>query len=768
MGGFLSGKSNASDTQPIASTLRVQTSLFGRPVPIGCGQARHSGNLIWWGNFQSQKAKSPGGKGGAVGGFFGKGNSQTTYSVSAIVSIGEGPITAYDTIYNGTSVTWLVEPSLTVQAALASLGVTATNGNPYPVTLELGTYPQTAWGYLTANYPTQALGYQGDAIACFTNLGLGSSASFPNFSWEVTWGIYGTDGLGPDVSPDLWISAFLTNQDWGLHGFPVGLLGDLSHYGSFCLAYGLVMSVSMTDQTTAQSHLQDLMIATASDFKWSQGQLTIVPYADLPNTSSGGVVYNPILAPVYTLTRADFLPNQGSLGNSSSSETTPISTSRKDSVDAPNYLQLEYLDRNSFYNPVSVTVSDEGAIEERWVIPTDLRSHHFWTTQSAALQSAALQLGRERVLAQYQFTLPPWAVLLEVFDIVALVEPALGLNGALVRIVEIQENQDFTLTFTAELVPQTLGPITYQTQNPLGYATNADADSGEINTPIIFEPPSTLAASQVWAAVSGVNTSPNTNNDQWGGCYVWVSTDGGANYSQIGQISAPARQGVLTAALPSVTPNVGGQTIDSTNTLSVNLAESAGALATATSADMTALVTLCWVDGELIAYQNATLTSASHYGLTPMVRGAYGSTIGSHAVGSQFARLDGNVFAYTYTAGQVGTTISIKFQGYNIFGGGLQDLSTLTAYTHTITGPGGRTETYSPTTTAGANYTQAFSPVFASGPGGSPVPYVNITWSPTAGDSLHVVSVTTSQVVFAILNAGVQVARAVTLIATGI
>ena len=267
--------------------------------------------------------------------------------------------------------------------------------------------------------------------------------------------------------------------------------------------------------------------------------------------------------------------------------------------------------------------------------------------------------------------------------------------------------------------------------------------------------------------MSGVNTGATTNNDEWGGCFVWVSTDGGANYAQIGQISAPARQGVLTSVLPSVSANPSGLTVDNTNTLAVNLTESAGALSTATAADMNALVTICWVDGEIVAYQNATLTSANHYSLQPLVRGAYGSAIGSHAIGSQFARLDSNIFAYAYTAGQVGSTIFIKFQSYNVVGGGVQDLSTVTAYSHTIAGPTGRTETYSPTTSAGSNYTQTFSPTFSSGPSGSPVPFVSITWSPTLGDSLNVVSVSTSQVVFAIMNGGTQVARAVSIVATG-
>lgn len=94
------------------------------------------------------------------------------------------------------------------------------------------------------------------------------------------------------------------------------------------------------------------------------------------------------------------------------------------------------------------------------------------------------------------------------------------------------------------------------------------------------------------------------------------------------------------------------------------------------------MTTLCYVGGELVSYQTATLTAAYRYSLAPLIRGAYGSPIAAHAIGSAFARLDEAVFKQTYAAGQIGSTIKIKLQPFNIYGGGAPDLSTLTTYSY--------------------------------------------------------------------------------------
>ena len=179
------------------------------------------------------------------------------------------------------------------------------------------------------------------------------------------------------------------------------------------------------------------------------------------------------------------------------------------------------------------------------------------------------------------------------------------------------------------------------------------------------------------------------------------------------------------------------------------------------------MTTLCYVGGELVSYQTATLTAAYRYSLAPLIRGAYGSPIAAHAIGSAFARLDEAVFKQTYAAGQIGSTIKIKLQPFNIYGGGAPDLSTLTAYSYTVLGAGVRTETSTVTTTAAAVTVVTFSQRFASGPSGSPVPFVNISWTTQTGDTLEIVEVTTVAVKFGIRNGGAYVARSATVVVQG-
>jgi hypothetical protein len=203
-----------------------------------------------------------------------------------------------------------------------------------------------------------------------------------------------------------------------------------------------------------------------------------------------------------------------------------------------------------------------------------------------------------------------------------------------------------------------------------------------------------LAAIQVLSASSGATvaaqpglTTPEgaagTVDPNWGGCYVWVSTDN-VSYSQIGQINGPARQGTLTAAFPAFT----GSNPDSSDTLSVSLLESGGTLSSGTLSDAQNAVTLAIVDNELLSYETATLTGPNAYNLTTLFRGLYGSQAVVHSSGARFARLDSAVFQYDLPSAWIGTTLYVKLQSFNIFGAAVQDLSTCVAYTYEPTGSG--------------------------------------------------------------------------------
>jgi hypothetical protein len=209
-----------------------------------------------------------------------------------------------------------------------------------------------------------------------------------------------------------------------------------------------------------------------------------------------------------------------------------------------------------------------------------------------------------------------------------------------------------------------------------GIVPTIAADPGNVNPPIIFEPPGALTNCQlvIWFIVTGA--SPN-----WGGCQVWVSGDD-TTFGVIGAVGRGGVQGILTAPFPA------GTDPDTANTLSVDLTESAGTLTSATAHDADLGLTLAYVDGELISYSAATLISLSHYNLGSYLRrGDYGTPIGAHAAGSAFG-LALTAFIHEYPSNLIGQTLYFKFTSFNSIGAQPQDLASVSAYAYKVTGAG--------------------------------------------------------------------------------
>ena len=415
------------------------------------------------------------------------------------------------------------------------------------------------------------------------------------------------------------------------------------------------------------------------------GQAIVISYNYAASAS-----YLPDTTPIYAFTIDDFLPNQGTVGSGLAPANSPVLCVRKSRDQMLNSVKVEYLDRNNTYNPVDIEVKDEASITAFGKYrPTDIKQFHFFCLAGAAQQSATLQLIRQQIARTFQFTVGRhFLLILRLMALATITDEGQGLNAQPVRIIEIQENTDFTLTITAEEYLGTVSAPEYGTQNPGAVPINYNAAPGSVNAPIIFEPTDELNATnslgplQIWAAVSGQNTAA------WGGCYIWASYDG-QNFQKVGEIIGPARMGLTTSALPAVAVNAtGGPTIDTADTLGVNLSMSAGSLASGTQADALALNTLCYLGGELLAYETATLTAANEYSLDYLVRGAYGTegAIASHPAGTPFVRLDANIFALAFDQSRIGATLTLKFQSFNIYQGGVQSLADCAPYSYTISG----------------------------------------------------------------------------------
>jgi hypothetical protein len=286
------------------------------------------------------------------------------------------------------------------------------------------------------------------------------------------------------------------------------------------------------------------------------------------------------------------------------------------------------------------------------------------------------------VRTKFTFKLSWEYCLLDPMDVVTITDANLGLANTPVRIIEIEEDDKGLLAITAEeLVSGVSTPAFYQNASAGGAAPNWAVPAVPINAPLIFEPPpqSTGGVMQLWVGASG--SGVGSTSPQWGGANVFASVDN-VTYAQITVVAAPLRQGALTAALPA---SSGWDTVD---TLAVNLAESGGALAGTSQKAAQQGATLALVDSELLAYESATLTGANAYALTGLSRGLGGSVGAAHVTGAPFARIDSAVVKYDLPTNLVGQTLYLKFQSFNAFGGGLQDLSTCVAYPYAPSGAG--------------------------------------------------------------------------------
>lgn len=202
--------------------------------------------------------------------------------------------------------------------------------------------------------------------------------------------------------------------------------------------------------------------------------------------------------------------------------------------------------------------------------------------------------------------------------------------------------------------------------------------------------------------------------NNYAGSAVYLSTDGGNSYNQVGMTAQSAITGVTAADWPAAADP------DTVNNLLLDLTESAGALQSYATIDEDNFVYPCYVEGgglafvpyELMSYAVATLTTAYHYTLSAtspnyLRRSLYGCPIvGSgvdHPLGSRWAFLSptgAGIFKIAMDPLWIGQTLYFKFLPTNVFGGGQPALSDVTAYPYT---PIGVAENQNPNV---VNYTQ--------------------------------------------------------------
>jgi hypothetical protein len=740
--------------KPDYTALQLQTSVSIMPIPIVWGRNKVAPNLIWYANFQAVpggNGKGVGGKGGLFGGGAGSAaGSNYTYTADLILALCEGPIAGVGLVWKDLSVYGLLE-----------LGLGNFNG----------TTPQIVWPYLAADYPYNALAYQGTAYAWGAGYNLGNSAAVGNHNFEI-YGILSASGTnGIDADPALVIQDFLTNAQYGAGFNPASidsgaLLTNANSLRSYCTAMGLAFSPALVSQEQASSILTRWLQLLNCAAVWSGGLLKFIPYGDvaiaegaqttqstqlsipIPIPAStgvtlpalvtvsapaafvhdGGVVYatspqpgippyaftfigpnipevagqygmsvdgtyifgppdqgkpvvityttetqgsyTPDLTPIYNLTDSDFIDEKGN--------KDPVQVERVDIFSLPTIQRVEVLSRGNEYSAIPVEARDQSQIEIFGPrVGSTVQAHEICDEFVIGPLVAQTILQRELyVRTKFTFKLSWEYCLLDPMDIISLTDSNLGLSDYPVRVIQIEEDDKGLLTFTCEeLVEGVSTPAYYPNATSTGFEPNWGVPAVPVNTPLLVQPPlgMTGGVAQVWVGASGINAG---GASQWGGANVYISIDD-ITYSQVAVLTAPLRQGFLTASLAAAAG------WDSVNVLAVNLAESGGALSGTSQSAAQSGATLSLVNSEFLAYESATLVSSNAYQLTGLSRGQGGSTPTAHSSGAPFARIDGAVIRYNLPANFAGQTLYFKFQSFNIFGGGTEDLSTCAVYAFT-------------------------------------------------------------------------------------
>jgi Putative phage tail protein len=637
---FLRTAKKQASVTPDYTGLQLQTSVNTLPVPIVWGRTKISANILWYQNFKAvpQYSKSSG-KGGSH-----KTVTGYSYQADLILGLAEGPINTVGTV-------WRDQSTYT----LAQLGLTLFNGAT----------PQAAWGYLRAAYPNQTLAYQGTSFVCAAGYALGDEASIGNHNFELVGLLAGTGVNNLDADPSLVISDFLISPQYGL-GFDgasidattlFGASGDAS-LQTYCRAMGICFSPALTDQEQASSILTRWLQIVNCAAVWSGGRMKFVPYGDVSLTGNG-YTFNPDSTPIYDLNDDNFIAAGGN--------EDPVHVSRLDPFSLPSLQRIEVSARDNQYGMQTVEARDQSQIELYGPrVGSTITAHEICDPALVGATVAQIILQRGLyVRAHFTFKLSWEYCLLDPMDIVTVTDANLGLARTPVRITAIEEDDNGVLTVTAEeLVLGVSTPSLYPTQTPAGASLNQGITPDPVNPPLIFEPPPALTGGvpQLWVGASG--GAGGLADPNWGGAYVWVSTDN-VTYTQVATIVQPMRQGTLLATLPAVSG------WDPSSKLSVTLAECGGQLDGTTVTSAQQGVTLALVDGELLAYETATLAAQYQYNLTGLQRGMYGTPPAAHVRNAPFYRLDESIVRYNLPQNYLGVPLFLKMQGFNVFFSGL-------------------------------------------------------------------------------------------------
>jgi hypothetical protein len=465
-----------------------------------------------------------------------------------------------------------------------------------------------------------------------------------------------------------------------------------------CRANGLWGSVSMTSQSSASDWLKSLYSAADAAPVYLGSKLFSFPYSEV-STAGNGATYT---APTASGPVADLDADNGDfVGDDGTPKLTTASRINQDNV-----LSMQCISREANYAQITVRQPDAASIALYGLREGDATVNNAVQDATVARSLLGIQVRRNQYGGDtWEFTVSPRWGLLAPMDLITITDRVQGLVRLPVRITAFNEQKDGGFEATAEpFVYGMCAPTALSTTTPTTNSNSTTESAGNVNAPVILEPTSALSGhtsqSQLWIAVSSAAKN-------YGGCQVYISTDGGASYNAAGDpLVGSATTGATTADWPAAADP------DTANDLALDLSESLGTLLSYLASDEDKALYPCYVAGggsysipyELMTYATATLTATNKYTLkatgtgNKLRRGVLGApTAGvgvDHPSGSRFVFLSPagtGILKLDMAAAWVGVELHIKICSFNSFGSAAQSLSDVTDYTYTPGGASGTT-----------------------------------------------------------------------------
>jgi hypothetical protein len=306
-----------------------------------------------------------------------------------------------------------------------------------------------------------------------------------------------------------------------------------------CRAAGLYGSLNLASQTKGSDVLGDLYEAMDAWAYWSGFTLKSLARSEVSAVGNGAVYNAPTASgPVINLLESDF----------PSGKDAPVSISRKAQVNVPDILQVQHPNRTSQYNDVTIAEPCSASVALLGPRRASPKMMRMFQDPAISRMYLNIQSNKQNLLRnEYSCSLKANYRLLEPGDLITI--PISATMATLpdqavvpyipipLRITQIDEDDKWGLKIKAEpFIYGCYAPIALSTTAQQGYVPATGGDPGDVNTPVFFEPVPRLAGGstqpQLWIDVSGGQGqgSPPVIPD-YGGCFVYISTDGGNSYN---------------------------------------------------------------------------------------------------------------------------------------------------------------------------------------------------------------------------------------------